>query len=67
MEKYGTAKQATDDNIARRMHFAILIPKATDTHSEHVVNIYFPRQQWLHEDASVLSYSTFFVYLFVFY
>jgi hypothetical protein len=33
MEKYGTARRATDDNIIRRMRFACRINKATDTHS----------------------------------
>jgi hypothetical protein len=33
MEKYGTARQATDDNIIRRMRFACWITKATDTQS----------------------------------
>jgi hypothetical protein len=31
VEKYGTARQATDDNIIRRMRFACWIPKITDT------------------------------------
>ena len=53
-EKYGTAGQATDDNIIRRMRFACWITKATDTHSEYVILIAFPRQQWLRERASVL-------------
>jgi hypothetical protein len=43
-EKYGTARQATDDNILRRMHFAFWITKATNTHSENVEIIAFPRQ-----------------------
>jgi hypothetical protein len=30
-KKYGTARQATDDNIVRRMRFACWITKATDT------------------------------------
>jgi len=34
---YGTARQATDDNITRRMRFACWITKATDTHSESVI------------------------------
>jgi hypothetical protein len=54
VEKYGTAGQATDDNIIRRMRFACWITKATDTHSEYVVLIAFPRQQWSRERASVL-------------
>jgi hypothetical protein len=47
VEKYCTAGQATDDNIIRRMHFACWITKATDTHSEYVIRIAFPWQQWL--------------------
>jgi hypothetical protein len=40
--KYGTARQATDDNIIRRMRFACWITKATDTHSECVIlNCYY--------------------------
>ena len=54
VEKYGTARQATDDNIIRRMRFACWITKATDTHSECVILIAFPRQQWLRERSSML-------------
>jgi hypothetical protein len=50
--KYGTARQATDDNIIRRMRFAWWITKATDTHSQYVILIAFPQQQWLLERAS---------------
>jgi hypothetical protein len=39
VEKYGTARQTTDDNIIRRMRFACWITKATDTHSEYVILI----------------------------
>jgi hypothetical protein len=35
VEKFGTARQVTDDTIIRRMRFACLITKATDTHSEY--------------------------------
>jgi len=41
-EKCGRARQATDDNIIRRMSIACWIPKATNTHSEHVILITFP-------------------------
>jgi len=34
------------------------IPKATDTTSEYVILIAIPLQQWLHERASLLRYST---------
>jgi hypothetical protein len=39
VEKYGRARQATDDNIIRRMRFACWITKATDTHSQYVILI----------------------------
>jgi hypothetical protein len=58
VQKYGTARQATDDNIIRRMRNACWITKATDTHSEYVIIIAFSRQQWLCERASILHYST---------
>ena len=55
VEKYGTARQATDDNIIRRMRFARWITKATDTHSEYAVILtVFPRQEWLCERATTL-------------
>ena len=57
MEKYGRARQATDDNTIRRMRFACCITKATDTYSEYVIILTaFPRQQWLRERASLLHY-----------
>jgi len=40
-----------------RMRTACSIPKATNTHSEHVIVTAFPRQQWLHERASMLRYT----------
>jgi hypothetical protein len=57
MEKYGRTRQATDDNIIRRMRFACWITKATDTHSEYVIFIGFELQQWLHERLSMLRYT----------
>ena len=33
------------------------IPKATDTHSEYVIFIAFPLQQWLHESTSELRHK----------
>jgi hypothetical protein len=57
VEKYGTARQVTDDNIIRRMRFACWITKATDTNSEYVIFIAFARQQWLRERASMLRYA----------
>jgi hypothetical protein len=59
------AKQTTDGNVIRRMRFACWIRKATDTHSECVILIAFPRQQWLRESASMLrcTYTACLVYL----
>jgi hypothetical protein len=54
VEKCGTARQATDDNVTWYMHFACWVNKVTNTHSEYVVLIAFLRQQWLHECASML-------------
>jgi len=40
-----------------RMRIASRITKATDTHSEYVIHIALPQQQWLHERASLLRYT----------
>jgi hypothetical protein len=39
------------------MRFACWITKATDTRSEYIILIAFPRQQWLRERASRLHYT----------
>ena len=49
--------QAADDNIIRRIRIACWIPKATDTHSDYLIFIVFPRQQWLHERTSKLCHT----------
>ena len=56
MGKYGVAGQATDD-IIRRTRFACFITKAADTHSEYVILIAFPQQQWLRGSALILPYT----------
>jgi hypothetical protein len=40
-----------------RMRISYWITKATDTHSEYVIIIAFPLQQWLHERVSMLLYT----------
>ena len=40
-----------------RRRFACRITKATNTHSEYVIFITFPPQQWLNERASLLRYT----------
>jgi hypothetical protein len=39
------------------MRTARWVPKAIDTHSEILIYIVFPLQQWLHERASMLRYK----------
>jgi hypothetical protein len=39
--------------IIWRMRITCWIPKATDTHTEYVTLVAFPRQQWLHKWASL--------------
>jgi hypothetical protein len=57
VEKYGRARQATDDNIIRRMRFACWVTKATDTHWEYVILIAFALQQRSRERAWMLRYT----------
>jgi len=45
------------------MRNACWIPKATNEHSEYVIHIVFPPQQWLHESSSVLGYSKLYFFL----
>jgi len=45
-----------------RMGTARWIPNVTNTHSEYVILITFPLQQWLQESVSMLRY-TYIVYL----
>ena len=47
MEKYGTTRQVTDDNIIGLMPIACWIIKVTNTHSDYVILIALPRRQWL--------------------
>jgi hypothetical protein len=55
VEKYGRAGQATSE--IWRMRITCLAPKTMKTHSEYVILIAMPLQQWLHERASVLRYT----------
>ena len=48
MEKYGTNRQGTDDNMIRRTCIACWITKATDTHSEYVIIIVFLLEYCFH-------------------
>jgi hypothetical protein len=55
--KYCRNRQATDDDIIRRTRFASWIPEATNTHSEYVILIAFPLQQWLRESNVIVRYT----------
>jgi hypothetical protein len=48
------------------MRISCWIPKATNTHSEYVIVIAFPLQQWLHESSSVNTVRTLAVMLWNF-
>jgi hypothetical protein len=41
-----------------RMRIACWVTRAINTHSEYVIFIAFPLQQWLHERASMLRYTS---------
>jgi hypothetical protein len=41
----------------RRMHFVCRVTKSTGTHSEYVIQIVLPLQQWLRERASMLRFT----------
>ena len=41
----------------RLMRIACWVTKATETHSEYVIRVAFPRQQWLHERDSLVGYT----------
>jgi hypothetical protein len=41
----------------QRTRFTWWITKATGAHTEFVIHIAFPRQQWLREGASLLRYT----------
>jgi hypothetical protein len=61
VEKYGTARQVTDDNIIRSRKETIYMlgnkGKNTNIHSEYVILFTFLLQQWLHERAWMLGYA----------
>ena len=61
MEKIGRAKEATDNSIIRRRKYTIVLPdnkgNNADTHSEYLVVIAFPRQEWLRERTLILRYT----------
>jgi hypothetical protein len=55
--KYGGVRCAANDSIVWRMRIGNRITEATDMHSDYVILIAFPLQQWLRERASLLRYT----------
>ena len=54
--KYGTARQATDDNIIWRMCIACWKNKATNTELEYAILITLPWQQYVGKHVSLLTF-----------
>jgi len=52
MQNYRTAGQAADDNMAHS--HCMLDTKVYKHHSEYVILIAFPQQQWVQERVSLL-------------
>jgi hypothetical protein len=51
---YNTVQQDRPQMTIWRMRIAFWIPKATDTYSEYVIIIGFPRRNWLRERVLLL-------------
>jgi hypothetical protein len=51
LQQNGTARQAVDPSIIRRMRIACWNTKAANTRPEYLVLTTFPRKQWLRERA----------------
>jgi len=66
VKKYGTARQATDDNIVRRMRFAFWENKATNTNQKNAEIIALRWQQWLRERVLYLLYNAYVAWLVIF-
>jgi len=46
-------RQATDDSIKWRMRFVCWVIKSTDTHSQYIILIAFPREKSFRERSSM--------------
>jgi hypothetical protein len=57
VEKYCREGQAADESIAPLKHIAFWVSKATNTHSEYVVLIGVPLQQWFYENPPIFRYT----------
>jgi len=57
MWKYSVQLEGQLKTVGRMMRISRHIPKTANTHSEHVIVIPFPLQQWLRKRTSVLHYT----------
>jgi hypothetical protein len=57
VEKFCRAGDVSDGSITVPMRFAYWVTMATETHSECVIFLAFPRQESLRERASMLLYT----------
>jgi len=65
MEKYATGRQPTCDNVTQSMGFECWVTKATNKHSEYVLLLALPLQQWFRESASLLRNKHIISYFFL--
>ena len=56
MEKQCRVGQAKDDNIIQRMRIACCIPKATNTHLDYVIFIFFPLHERTRLDVTLYEH-----------
>ena len=56
-KKKNTVQPSTAQITILHMRIACWIPEATNTHSEYVILIAFPLQQWLQERQPLLRYA----------
>jgi hypothetical protein len=57
VENYDTARQATHENIIRRMLFSCCVTKATNTQSEYVILISFSLGHAVAQFVEALRYK----------
>ena len=66
VKKYDTTWQATHDNIIRRMRLACWVTNVTNTHSEYVTIIIFPRQNMVTRTLLNITFMCTFLVLFIY-
>jgi len=57
VEKHGTGRHATEDNVIQLMSFACWVIKSTHTNSDYVILIAFPLERLLRKHKLILRYT----------